>query len=55
VTSRNMICGNIQTPVWKERGQSQINTRDLNQGSNAFAGMKKNHVRFAFVIIISIP
>jgi hypothetical protein len=50
-----MIRGNIQTSVWKERGQSQINTRDLNQGPNASAGMKKNHVRSAFVIIIRIP
>jgi hypothetical protein len=55
VTSRNMSCGYIQTSVWKERGQSQIKTRDLKQGSNASAGMKNNHVRSAFVIIISIP
>jgi len=55
VTSRNMIPGNIQTSVWKEQGQSQMNTRDLNKGSNASAGMKKNHVKSAFVTIIRIP
>lgn len=50
-----MIRGNIQTSVWKGRGQSQINTRDLNQRSNASAGIKKNHVRSVLIIIIRIP
>jgi hypothetical protein len=50
-----MIRGNIQTCCWNERGKSQINTRDLNKGSNASAGMKKNHVRSACVTFIRVP